>query len=290
MNLLCTFAMLVMVTQTPVPVPRQTTDGTTARRANANAQGGKHDPQPIPAMSSVQNLATGEDKNTRTQQPQQDQPHAVVIRELPPVSVTKDWADWGVWVFSFLLVIVGGLQVWLMRSTLVAIARQSKIANDMLVATFRPKLIVRSVNIIKGTVIPVIGRPGKPWYLSYTLTNIGGVRATVVLQVVQVALIENKVLPASPPHDERARDETPFLLLPGAHKECKLMIPENIVFLLRELGQSIYPTEVDNMCLMGYLRFRDDIGTVRSMGFCRFRDFRNKRFVPVDDADYEYAD
>jgi hypothetical protein len=37
----------------------------------------------------------------------------------------KDWADWAVWIFSALLVIVGGLQVWLLLGTLRAIQRQA---------------------------------------------------------------------------------------------------------------------------------------------------------------------
>jgi hypothetical protein len=39
-----------------------------------------------------------------------DNPQPVTIRELPSVSVTKDWTDKSYWLFSGLLVIIGGLQ------------------------------------------------------------------------------------------------------------------------------------------------------------------------------------
>jgi hypothetical protein len=62
--------------------------------------------------------------NTGVEHPE-DAQHTVGISKLPPVSVTRDWADWGVWVFSFLLVVVGFLQVWLLWRTLGAMKQQA---------------------------------------------------------------------------------------------------------------------------------------------------------------------
>lgn len=62
--------------------------------------------------------------NSGGQHPE-DAQHTVGISKLPSVSVTRDWADWGVWVFSLLLVVVGFLQVWLLRSTLGAMRQQA---------------------------------------------------------------------------------------------------------------------------------------------------------------------
>lgn len=46
------------------------------------------------------------------------------------MSVSRDWADWGVWVFSLLLVVVGGLQVWFLYRTLGAIKRQADLMDQ----------------------------------------------------------------------------------------------------------------------------------------------------------------
>ena len=56
---------------------------------------------------------------------QTSSPNSVEITKFPPVSVTRDWVDRGVWIFSGLLVVVGFLQVWLLWRTLGAIKRQA---------------------------------------------------------------------------------------------------------------------------------------------------------------------
>lgn len=180
--------------------------------------------------------------------------------------------------------------------TLIVIQRQTKatveaslIANKMLIATFRPRVIVRSVHIVEGTMIPTSGQEGTPWYLSYTLTNVGGSDTTVVLRVVQVISL-GKVLSAIPPHDESKRDETVIRLAPGGHNECRVVIPKDVVDILRHMGNSVYETQADKTCFLGYLRFSDDNGITRSVGVCRFRDYKTKRFIPVQDPEYEYAD
>src|SRR5207253_2247479 len=50
----------------------------------------------------------------------EDTQQAIRVRELPRVSITKDWSDWGIWAFNGLLVLVGGFQ-------LLVLWRQAKI-------------------------------------------------------------------------------------------------------------------------------------------------------------------
>ncbi len=52
----------------------------------------------------------------------------VKVSELPPLSIAKDWSDRSYWLFTFFLVAVGGLQVFLLWGNLRAIERQ---ANQM---------------------------------------------------------------------------------------------------------------------------------------------------------------
>jgi len=56
-----------------------------------------------------------------------------VVSKLPTVTVAspkRDLADWGYWAFALLLVVVGFLQVALMRGTLKAVQRQAGIMED----------------------------------------------------------------------------------------------------------------------------------------------------------------
>jgi hypothetical protein len=59
-----------------------------------------------------------------------DTEQIIGISKLPPVSVErlpkKDWTDWFYFVFSLLLVVVGGLQVWLLSRTLLLVRRQTR--------------------------------------------------------------------------------------------------------------------------------------------------------------------
>ncbi len=65
---------------------------------------------------------------TRSDEQRNNSQEAVKVRELPPVSITKDWSDRAYWVFSLLLVVVGGLQVWLLHGTLKATAASAAAA------------------------------------------------------------------------------------------------------------------------------------------------------------------
>jgi hypothetical protein len=49
----------------------------------------------------------------------------VKVSDLPPLSITKDWSDRAYWLFTFFLVAVGGLQVFLLWGNLRAIERQA---------------------------------------------------------------------------------------------------------------------------------------------------------------------
>ena len=63
-----------------------------------------------------------------SQQHTEDAQHTVGVSKLPTVTVTppkRDWADWGYWAFSALLVIVGALQIVLLCWTLRVIRRQA---------------------------------------------------------------------------------------------------------------------------------------------------------------------
>jgi hypothetical protein len=58
------------------------------------------------------------------------QPTPIIVNKLPSVTVAatkRDWVDWGYWVFSGLLVVVGGLQVLLLWRTLGAMKEQANL-------------------------------------------------------------------------------------------------------------------------------------------------------------------
>ncbi len=103
-------AVFFAIAQTPTPTSRKATNSASGT-AHAVAKDGNDSRDPINLSPSITNPVAIDPSQTasNTSKPQ-DAPQSVRIRELPPVSVTKDWADWGVWAFSGLLVMVGILQ------------------------------------------------------------------------------------------------------------------------------------------------------------------------------------
>jgi hypothetical protein len=85
-----------------------------------------------PAASSIQPGKGAENSNRDLKQSSNDtnSSTSVSIRELPQVSVTKDWTDRAYWLFSGFLVLVGALQVGLLWKTLGAIRRQAVIMEE----------------------------------------------------------------------------------------------------------------------------------------------------------------
>jgi hypothetical protein len=100
-------AMLLAVMQASVPVPRKATDpksGTAqsvARNPNSDQTPAQQAPPLVQSVSTQPNQDTGHSPAAEnTQKP-------VIIRELPPVSVTKDWWDRIYICFTGVLIVVG---------------------------------------------------------------------------------------------------------------------------------------------------------------------------------------
>ncbi|HEY1526558.1 MAG TPA: hypothetical protein VGH51_10000 [Candidatus Angelobacter sp.] len=118
-------AVLLAVMQTSPPIPRQTANDAASRSGNINGQTKAENNSTTQSTSPANQNQSDAPKRYSQKVSAKDESNSVRVRELPPVSVTKDWADWGVWMFSALLTVVGFLQVGLLYYTLKAIRRQA---------------------------------------------------------------------------------------------------------------------------------------------------------------------
>jgi len=125
-------AVCLTIVQAAPPIPRKTANNPAGARGDTQSQA-KEKNKPADAPLPVdQNQSQAADGN-RGNQAGKNADNPVKISELPPVTVLpakRNWADWGYWVFSFLLVIVGALQVWLLSLQLGTINRQADIADQ----------------------------------------------------------------------------------------------------------------------------------------------------------------
>lgn len=127
--------MLFTVMQTPSPVPRKAANHPARASRDVQSQATSNKTPTAPPQASVNANAAPKNENPANAVRAEDTQKPIRVGELPSVSVTKDWTDRAYWVFSGLLVIVGGLQAWLLYGTLRAINRQADIMQRQTVAT-----------------------------------------------------------------------------------------------------------------------------------------------------------
>jgi hypothetical protein len=135
-------AMFLAIAQAPVPVTGQASDHPTnaSNDIQSDSNANKKPPAPPPVIQPIQPTKEQYDGSTEAGK---NNPQPITIRELPSVSVTKDWADKSYWLFSGLLVVVGGFQMFLLWRTLAAIKRQAE-------------LMKQSADISRGATVPTL--------------------------------------------------------------------------------------------------------------------------------------
>jgi hypothetical protein len=206
--------------------------------------------------------------------------------------------------FTFALVLASGLQAvvavfqfFLLRrqTTLInkqatLMERQTGIADRTLIATFRPRLLVRSVLLKQNSSAEESGNRDEPWRIKFTVSNVGGSQATIVLLVSGGSLIEAGKVPAEPPYAELIDMRPQLTLIPGQHQEFTVPVSEEIGRSLWEWNKWPSAARASYVFFLGYIRFVDEGKMTRSYGFCRLYDPDTHRFGVVQDPDYEYAD
>jgi hypothetical protein len=185
------------------------------------------------------------------------------------------------------LVVVGFLTFGIVCYQSVKTAESAEVAERSLILQFRPRLLIRSVVVIPGDLLTIEKDRRKPTSIEFTVTNIGGSVAHITKRVSKLEFFENHFLPPIPPYDDKMADNKELKVSPGQHHTFSVSIARSL-----EYGFVIMGTDdiVREVYFFGYLRFRDEVGLVRSIGFCRQYDPISKRFNVVNDPDYEYAD
>ena len=132
---LAILGMLLTVAMAPSPMPGQTVKAAAQGGAKGENQSQGKQGTPAPASALVNNpIQSGSAKPNGQPVAGEDKEQTVTIRGLPPVALADKrktfWdhvLDWGPWIFNFGLVIVGALQVVLLKRTWKTIDRQANI-------------------------------------------------------------------------------------------------------------------------------------------------------------------
>jgi hypothetical protein len=173
--------------------------------------------------------------------------------------------------------------------------KQHALGRLQFLAAHRPRLRVRHVSVDDAALIgnrALMSNHGKEIKGSLVVVNTGGTKATIVDSRYRI-YFSNDGLPVSAPYDTNFRTS---LLSPGQvldiGESCAApILDEIIVDSGKKDGVNLREFERGGwqLYVMGQIRYQDEGGADRVMGFCRLRH-SDGRFRAVNDSDYEYDD
>ena len=127
-------AVLLAVIQTSAPVPRKAADPSNGTAQTVTKQSGSDKTPAQQAPSIVQSISTQPNQDTSRSPAAENAQKPVVVRELPPVSVTKDRLDKTYIAFTGILIVVGIVGVRAAYKTLGEIKAQREAMQGQLTA------------------------------------------------------------------------------------------------------------------------------------------------------------
>lgn len=210
--------------------------------------------------------------------------------------------DWIAWRANPLLAIIGVAAVVVAVLTLRKIERQTKatevaaiaaseavkVAQATLAATFRPKLIVRSLTMYCED-------NTKPFKVGYDLVNIGGALAQVTHSEACVHYKKGRLGDVGGNASTTAESRDIVNIGPGVCAEQFLELGNEVAqrlnYLATRSAQGVNnPELVGQIYFTGRVEYRDSSGNVMRTAFHRKYNQDSKRFSAVNDPDYEYLD
>lgn len=298
------------------PVPRQSSKSTTQNSGYGGSDSGPNK-QPAPTIPARNSVIQAESQAKHGEEEAgHDKQQQVAVVSLPEVSVASDykgWAkwlyDWGPWVFSLLVTVFSGFQIWLLKLTLNRVSRQAVIANRQaiislaqveemekvteiqsktLVLQFRPKVVVRSARATGLGIEPDVAGACK---LEFLLVNLGGSPAHIVEGTVQLLSYI-----ASSVDNIQFTDGSTLKLGEGtiaAGQRVPFAEDSMTTGTVNDLEwMHYYRGEISGrqVILIGNIWYKDDIGITRQTSLYRPFDPKTGRFEPRKDSEDEYSD
>jgi hypothetical protein len=187
-------------------------------------------------------------------------------------------------------VIVGIGAIFAALLTLRAIWRQTVATEKTLVLTQRPKIVVRTFYFSEPRAIGGLSRipkeieAGSLCSGQFYIANLGGTKATT--QEIYSTVFIAPGLPMKRPYEGLEGSTEKKTFQPGQSEPylfgLKTPLDDSTANEIYNYGTNLY--------VLGWIGYTDDLGIWRITAFCRQYDTSKKRFVPVDNADYESSD
>ncbi len=178
-----------------------------------------------------------------------------------------------------------------MHSLAKATFEQAKISRKALVAQFRPKIVVRRIELHPSSVVEFDSLVDGKWEIRIDLVNKGGTVAHIDICTVEAYWESHypKMRRAEIGKHEFGKDslslgEMQRLILPITQPDFRTNL--GVVEHVAKRGDKPYEWPV----CVGYILYTDDNGHQRETEFDRRWDIASDRFIPSDDPEAEYSD
>jgi hypothetical protein len=194
---------------------------------------------------------------------------------------------------NWALFLVGVIAGRIALRSLGEVKEQGKIASATLVTQFRPRLVVRKIELS-----PPLHTAGETnnsgnWRIAFSLINTGGTNAHIrswdarlywdkrddTRRVVEICA--KTWQPIDMPSGDRRQFE---MLIPSDSGFKTILDTEKIAVLERYKEQMLFPT------CSGIIHYEDDNKVTRQTGFERSFDLKDHRFVASTNSDEEFTD
>jgi len=218
-----------------------------------------------------------------------------VLALIVPLVANPNWyalkrPEWWLVVVGFFTLV---LIWWQAKKT----AEATEAMHKNITLQFRPRLQVRAMILISGDYVPVAGQSLEQeeegeWKIEYIVANIGGTPAYVTESNLTLVVPEGE-LPAFPPYNNEHDSLGCFSVEPGEQTHRAMTLHrETDIWRFRMLRQEVQGgnTSSGKLFCLGFLQYRDEIGTSRRTAFCRRYEARTQRFDRIDNSDHEYVD
>jgi len=210
--------------------------------------------------------------------------------------------------FEIILSVLTGLYVLFAALQWCAIKEQARLMRMQFVLSQRPRLIVR--NIVTREPAKVQGGEPEPFVPGafitgqFYVTNVGGSRAEITQSLCWVRAYFGVNLPMETPYEGSIGNNPVQGILEAGQSAIGVIGSgsqgETSVRLTQEQFKGIFPKNDPelqaigssrwSLYVLGWIRYRDDIGLSRTTAFCRRYNPVIERFEKVIDLDYEHEE
>jgi len=201
-----------------------------------------------------------------------------------------------------------GIATWGLLLTLGAIIwqtvetrRSANASRRAVIASLRPRLVVKRVSVIPGKIEEVDGtltlKDDHQWRIGCVVANIGGSVAQVIgsdvsIRRLGIGTLEG-LLPGLPPYQGKYSFGD-FSIEPGERLEKIVVLETNTetmqLRIVSAMAASGGNTGADPTVCFGFFHYRDANGVERRTGFGAKWNPRDMSFTRLEHSEYEYAD